>query len=166
MLGRKLRIESNVYAKFQIHTTCRQKVNLFWGGEGGGEREERVISPPSWNQRTWKSSWGIGLYKCKFQFIEPCMIVTVREVFKQKLCNELRELRHCFFAKHFLLFRNIAYNPWIFYCKKESLNSASSYQEDAKILIRVAAIITQEKNERFVCLLEKYLRLYMIKWLY
>ena len=130
------------------------------------EREEGVISPPSWNQRTWKSSWGIGLYKWKYQFIEPCMIVTVREVFKQKLCNELRELRDYFFAKHFLLFRNIAYNPWIFYCKKESLNSASSYQEDAKILIRVAAIITQEKKESFVCLLEKYLRLYMIKWLH
>ena len=72
------------------------------------------------------------------------MIVTAREVFKQKLWNELRDY---FFAKHFLLFRHIAYNHWIFCCKKESLNSASSYQEDAKILIRVAAIIAQLREK-------------------
>ena len=75
------------------------------------------------------------------------MIVTARKVFKQKLCNELRKLRDYFFAKHFLLFRHIAYNHWIFYCKKEFLNSASSYQEDAKILICAAAIITQLREK-------------------
>ena len=75
------------------------------------------------------------------------MIVTARKVFKQKLCNELRKLRDYFFAKHFLLFGHIAYNHWIFCCKKEFLNSASSYQEDAKILIRAAAIITQLREK-------------------
>ena len=41
---RKLLIESNVYAKFQIRTTCRQKVNLFFGGGGGGGGEGKL--PP------------------------------------------------------------------------------------------------------------------------
>ena len=39
---RKLLIESNVYAKFKIHTTCRQKVNLFYLG---GERGEGNFPP-------------------------------------------------------------------------------------------------------------------------
>ena len=35
----KLLTESNVYAKFQIHKTCRQKVNLWGVGWGGGRGE-------------------------------------------------------------------------------------------------------------------------------
>ena len=69
------------------------------------------------------------------------------KVSQQTLYNELRELHDLFFAKHFLLFRHIAYSPWVFYYKKESLNSASSYQKDSKILISVVAIITQLKEK-------------------
>ena len=55
------------------------------------------------------------------------MTFTVREVFQQKLYNELRKLRDHFFAMYFLHLSYIVYNPWVFYCKKGSLNSAPSY---------------------------------------
>ena len=73
--------------------------------------------------------------------------MSLSEVFQQKLYNELHDLRDLFFAKYFLLFRYIAYSPRVFYYKKESLNTASSYQKDSKILISVAAIITQLREK-------------------
>ena len=78
-------------------------------------RKGGVNFTPSWNQRTRKNSWRIGLNKHNFWFIEPCVTS-----FQQKLHNGLRELRDQFFARHFLHLIDIVYNPWVF-CYKKSL---------------------------------------------
>ena len=61
---------------------------------------------------------------------------------KKKLGNYLYERHELFLERHFLRLRYIFYNPWVFLLKKQSLNNVSSYQKDAKVLIRVAANIT------------------------
>ena len=90
---------------------------LIFGGErgGGGGRKELTLR----NQRTWKSSWRMGPNK-PLRSLPTKVVQWIARIF----------LRDLFFAKHFLLFRYIAYHPWVFYYKKESLNSASSYQKD------------------------------------
>ena len=52
---RKLRIESNVYAKFQIHTTCRQKVNLFGGGRERGEGNFTPFMKPTYMKKLMRN---------------------------------------------------------------------------------------------------------------
>ena len=72
--------------------------------------------------------------------------------FPTKLYNELRELRDHFFARHFVRLRYVlpailGFSTVSYYYKKESLNSDSSYQKDANILMSFAAIVTQLREK-------------------
>ena len=80
------------------------------------------------------------------------MTFTVHKVFQPKLYNELRELHDHFFPRHFLRLRYVlsailGFSAISYYCKKEPLNSDSSYQKDANILMSFAAIVTQLREK-------------------
>ena len=73
-------------------------------GGGGGRGEAHLEKPMN-----IKCSSNMGLNK-----------PSKAKVSYQKLYNELHELHDLFFAKHFLLFRYIAFSPWVFYYQKRS----------------------------------------------
>ena len=69
-----------------------------------------------------------------------------------KLYNELHELRDHFFVRHLVRLRYVlpailGFSTVSYYYKKEPLNSDSSYQKDANILMSFAAIVTQLREK-------------------